>query len=213
MRWWAGWMLLAGCNGKSDDAGDGEGDTDTDTDTDSDTDTDTDVPTAPSPLECPPGPCDGDPTGNWNILGACVDDPRFADIEAECPGNTVTLYGVGIDGTMSFNATDYTFYVNGGTTGIGISIPPECNTGCLNYELPDLGVRCDTTGLGGCECTGSTGTSTWLDSGTWTRSGSTLTLESAATGSSRTIDVCATGDVIWFYDPNRDVSVAGVPVP
>ena len=211
MRLWI--LLWAACSDTGDGAGSGDGGpTDADTDADTDTDTDTDSGGgAPVPLICAEAACDGDPTGDWTIYGECMDDPRFAEIEADCPGNTVTLYQLSADGSVSFSALgDYAFYVGYGSTGIGIVVPPACNEGCLTYELPDLGVACTTTGEGGCECNGAASVGSWYDSGTWTRDGGTLALQSASTLGIRNVEVCASGTQIWLYDPNSGSALGGV---
>ncbi len=209
MRTVAWLFVLAACGEKPSDS-----DTDTDTDTDADTDTDTDTDSGPALLTCATSGCEGDVLGNWTIQGECFDDPQFAEVEGRCPGIEVDLYAGSADGTMNFNASgQYSFSVPGGTTGIGIVVPPECNEGCLTYELTDYDVRCETTGLGGCTCSGSVNTSIWVDGGTFVQNGSTLALHSDATGSDRTIDVCAEGTVVWFRDLVRERAVGGVATP
>jgi hypothetical protein len=212
MKVWPWLAVLAACGGGDGDAtGDAAGDADTDVDSDTDADTDTDTDIDPeAPLECLDAACAGSVVGKWVILGQCYDDPRLAEIEGECPGIAVTLYGLGGDGTVQFGASGQYNFDAGGTTGIGIVVPPECNTGCLTYELPDLGVTCITTGPGGCECTGAPGTSGWYDAGTFTEDNGAVELLSTSSGGSRAIEACVDGTVIWLYDPNRDVSISGV---
>ena len=127
-------------------------------------------------IDCSFEACGGDPVGSWNIDGAC--SPSTGGIDEDCPDATL-VQSVSYSGTWNFEA-DMTYRVDGqALQTVQGSFPRTCLGQIASCEdLADSGLTCRTAG-DRCEC--NSVSSQPLDlTGTWTSSGSTLSLDGAS---------------------------------
>lgn len=139
--------------------------------------------------------CGGDPTGSWDVAGACS-APEQTTIE-ECPQATVTRTSA-VSGSWSFqDDLDYEFELD--TSDIfSIRAPLSCLqredqpaiTSC--EQASTQGVVC-TTSVDVCDCRQVT-TSTSTATGTWAAVDSTLTLTDDFGTVTATYDFCREDD-------------------
>ena len=124
-------------------------------------------------LECSFEACGGDPVGTWNIDGAC--SPATGGTDEDCPGATL-VRSVTYAGTWNFEA-DMTYQVDGqALETLQGSFPRTCLGQISRCEdLAEEGLTCRTAGER-CECSGVSSEPFDLV-GTWTSSGSSLTLD------------------------------------
>jgi hypothetical protein len=126
-------------------------------------------------VDCSFDACGGDPIGAWTIDGACAPSTGVGD---QCPGATV-VQSVSYSGSWSFDA-DMTYAVDGQTlSSVQGSFPRSCLGQVARCEdLADDGLTCRTSG-DRCECS-SLETEPFEIAGTWTASGSELTLDGSS---------------------------------
>jgi len=140
-------------------------------------------------------PCGGDIVGDYNITGTCVNNGTIAMQIAQylpnCPQLTAKLSSFNVTGTESFNA-DMTYNADEMVTASGLAmVPPSClmSSGitltCAELDLLLQQLIATMPGqLQAAHCTGSTTCSCsfvlapmhLLQSGTYTTSGTNLTL-------------------------------------
>ena len=127
-------------------------------------------------VDCSFEACGGDPVGAWTIDGAC--SPTTNGTDEDCPGATL-VRSVSYSGTWTFDA-DMTYEVDGQTLqSLQGSFPLSCLGQVATCEdLADEGIDCHTAG-DRCECN-SVSSAPYTLAGTWTSSGSTLTLDGAS---------------------------------
>jgi hypothetical protein len=149
----------------------------------------------------PPGclqfaPCGGDVVGTWSFLGTCTDIAgQSALLAAACPGAAINAFGVSITGTFTFNADSSYTASNWHEVFVATeTLPLSCagGTTCADGN----GTETDTTGGSTVNVTTTcTGTSTCAcrvngtfdvssDVGTWTTTGTALTMDGVATSTS-----------------------------
>jgi hypothetical protein len=160
-------------------------------------------------------PCAGDPTGIWNITTVCADTSLFASIfkDLPCPTATASLANVTTTGIASFNA-DKTYSLSEIASGsLNVVFPSSClvmngiRRTCLQL-IDELANRVDSNGNGffsSISCMGANGCGTCSaaltpqsmvsDSGTWSTSGTNITLMSA-TNSNSSLPYCVQGNAI-----------------
>ena len=124
-------------------------------------------------VDCSFEACGGDPVGVWTIDGACA--PTAGGGDGDCPGATI-VQSVSYSGSWTFD-DDMTYTVDGQTlTSVQGSFPQSCLGQVASCEdLADDGLTCETSG-DRCECN-SLRSEPFEIAGTWTASGSTLTLD------------------------------------
>jgi len=150
--------------------------------------------------------CGGDPTGTWTLTSSCLDTTalRQAFLQGsmgKCPQATVGA-NITPTGTLALNA-DLTYVANftlGGNTTI--NIPTSCLNGATCADLSaalQLDISADPTiqsascsGSGTCACTEVLVPQPVNESGTYTKSGSSLTL-TATGGTPATDSYCVSG--------------------
>jgi hypothetical protein len=154
-------------------------------------------------------PCGGDVVGNWRISGACLDSAALSmDIGMACPGATINISLVNVSGSASFNA-DLTYTVTQSASFTAQeTIPASCLTsGGLTLTCAQLdqqlqqqiamdpstfqSARC--SGSSSCTCTFTIAPQTSTDTGTYTTSGTTLSITSSD-GSTSSNGYCVQGN-------------------
>lgn len=143
-------------------------------------------------LSCGTTPCGGDPVGVWTIGGTCVSGAASSE---DCPEATFTS-SVEQTGTVEVNA-DMTYSVDVTTAGVSRgTIPISCFQGLLTdcSQLNDEEISCEAAGDDACSCTVTINDQT-LESGTWSVTGNTITLDDGA-GGVDTSDFCVAGDAM-----------------
>jgi hypothetical protein len=142
-------------------------------------------------------PCGGDLIGTWRFLGACAaDETTFTALAgARCAGATVSRFGVGVSGSITFNA-DLTYNAQGWNTSFDetSTFPESCGNGtsCAGQNLSVTSTdgsfsNLTCTGSGVCACRAS-GLSAVTETGTYTTTGFQFQLVGPTT--SRTRSYC-----------------------
>lgn len=125
-------------------------------------------------------PCGGDVVGTWNFVGACRSSTLLTDLttelQANCPGASVTSFDIHLSGTFTFNA-DLTYSTNASQTVTATEVLPLSCTGfsscaAVQSASPTSVVTC--TGTTTCTCR-VVGTPPGVETGTYTTSGTNLT--------------------------------------
>ncbi|WP_437571046.1 hypothetical protein [Sorangium sp. So ce542] len=134
--------------------------------------------------------CGGDPTGTWTIEETCLDASTFAELTESCDAE-IDASGVAMVGTAEFRA-DSTYVTTSTLQGpMKIVYPPSCLTmegvtiTCeqLDASLQEVvrdgallaSASCVAAGQG-CACTLVLAGSTTTGEGTWSVSGTSLTM-------------------------------------
>lgn len=143
---------------------------------------------------CGVAPCAGDVVGNWQASSACIDEVALnmdflTEIMGSCPTASLDVVSLIPSGTVAF-AADMTFtdtLVVSST--MNINFPAACIPGVACSMLTEVlqslvgangvtSVSC--AGSSGCTCTMAQTIDSIDGSGTWSTSGTTLTLTAAA---------------------------------
>ncbi|KYG11206.1 hypothetical protein BE21_58100 [Sorangium cellulosum] len=136
--------------------------------------------------------CGGDPTGSWTIEETCLDPSMFAELTETCDA-TIDISGVEMVGTAEFKP-DSTYVTTSTMEGpMKIVYPPSCLTmegvtitcaqlDATMQELLAQGIATFTSAScvaagAGCACTLVLGETTTTGAGTWSVSGSSLTVQ------------------------------------
>jgi hypothetical protein len=144
-------------------------------------------------LGCDSAACGGDPVGEWEIAGACIDaELDFAS--DDCPGATGSISGFQFAGSITF-ADDGT-----GTNNVMSDItiranfPGECLMGA-SCEALEGALRGDDEDMNAVSCSGSSSCSCTArlvsdeaTAFTWSTSGNTITIDGQSS------DYCVQGD-------------------
>lgn len=148
-------------------------------------------------------PCGGDVVGSWELKDACFD---VAALEAEsreaCPGFRLLRLDLLISGTVTFTATAYTSSATSMVT-FEETIPADCPL-VGGMTCAELGATLEATGGGQCSgdtvctCSGTTSGQVFGASGTYTISGTTLSLTETGTGLVESGDYCVSDGAIHF---------------
>jgi hypothetical protein len=149
-------------------------------------------------------PCGGDVVGSWTVADSCIgvpqeDTDQLDALKQQCPQLT---YRTSSDaaGIALFTADTYAFGF-AATATIKLRFPASCigGLGCaaagqlLGSYLAAAGSSLTCTGSGNCDCT-VTATVPYADSGTYTKSGTTLTLTGA--GGTSPLPYCVEGSTL-----------------
>jgi hypothetical protein len=179
----------------------------------------------PSPFTA----CGGDPTGTWQVAASCLAPSPAPSAVGMCAGvsfvgtdlqswtggvpslNPRLAEGALDQGSVTFNADhSYESAIGGSTEGtyhfesscLGVYHAHDCSAlaSTLQGMLPPnyLGLTC--TADDGCDCSFRFVT-VWGDEGTWTVSGTTLTLNSSVQAASQEADLCAGGASLQISAP------------
>ena len=170
-------------------------------------------------------PCGGSVAGTWNVSGACFKSSTLdATLGAECAGATVALAVTQISGTVALNG-DLT-YATTTTAALALqeALPPAClqavglTCAALDQQFKQMMATDPTilsagcTGSGTCICSLRTAPRTSSETGTYTTSGTTLTL-TASDGSSESNEYCLQGNElhVMALDPAMPIDAMGRP--
>jgi hypothetical protein len=134
-------------------------------------------------------PCGGNIVGSWQLTSECVDvESLQPTAQTACVDASITAAIVSVSGNLTFNA-DMSYTESATTTAIFVwHFPASCLNGATcdafgsaaQQGLP-AGVTFTCTGPADCDCTeGTIGTGS--DSGTYSTSGSVLSITSDTTG-------------------------------
>ena len=143
--------------------------------------------------------CGGDPTGDWDVAGACA-APTTTTFE-ECPEGTITQTTL-VSGSWDFQADMTYSYSLQNTMVTTIRAPLECLNEQRGEELPPIatceelngnGVVC-TTQAELCDCRVISDPQPTEQAGTWAATGSTLTLTDDFGSVLATYDFCREDD-------------------
>ncbi len=165
-------------------------------------------------------PCGGDVVGNYNITAACL---TLASMEMPlegCPGATVNVGKIGVSGTASFNA-DMTYSMTETlTASASETIPASClmmngiTLTCqqldqaiqqLVAENPDVYQSAHCVGSSACTCSFTVAPQTMTESGTYTTSGTTLTLSGGGGG-----EYCVQGNELHLISIDMTMPTASM---
>lgn len=126
-------------------------------------------------------PCGGDVVGTWNLLGACHSATLLSDLttelQASCPGASVSVYDIDISGTITFN-TDLTYASN---VNEMLKVTETLPLACLGFascaEVTSASAESTVTCTGTTTCTCHVVASpAGTETGTYTTSGTNLTI-------------------------------------
>ena len=135
-------------------------------------------------------PCGGDVVSTWKFAGACVNDAAAsATLAALCPGATINVSSLSVSGSITLNS-DLSY--SGSSVSVSEtateSIPLSCSgaASCAGLSTSANGMTVTCSGTSVCSCrVSSTASGTAAGalggSGTYSISGTTLTLQSSAT--------------------------------
>jgi hypothetical protein len=145
-------------------------------------------------------PCGGDLTGTWQIDTVCADSGSLTNAfqDPQCPTAMAALGPVSVSGTLSFNG-DKSYTVTELSSGsIIVTLPPACltvNGITLNCAQVQQGIEtaaaADTpptfssvtcSGTTSCTCSMTFPKMVMNDAGTWSTSGTNLTIISTTQG-------------------------------
>jgi len=207
-------MLFVGCTGTKDSATDGttddtgnnsadadtDADTDSDTDADADTDTDTDT---DADADCSSVPiCGGDPTGLWNATQVCADTTERP--MGGCDGGYVKVLDTSMTGTLEFSSdASYSVDIATMTVTMLYHFPAECipSMTCAEVEAEESppGSTCVEV-ADGCDCTSVQTDSGFPEEGTWSVSGTDVSMETTS-GDENVLPFCVDGNDLWLSPP------------
>jgi hypothetical protein len=126
-------------------------------------------------------PCGGDVVGTWSFLGACRTPAvlqNFNDnLQASCPGASITALDIDISGTVTYNA-DLTYAANVTETIRATEIFPLSCLGfasCADVVSSNTESTVSCTGTTTCTCRVA-GAPPMIETGTYTTAGTDLTM-------------------------------------
>lgn len=165
---------------------------------------------------CGATPCGGDVVGTWQVLRSCFEDTTTTD--ASCPGSTIGLSNVQQTGSVTFGADGS--YVSDGAVSFDFtqSLPLTCvmdgGGSCALYELLFQSIAgngtCSETATT-CDCSASISAQPSSATGTYTTSGSTLTVTQAG-GMPNAGQYCVEGSTLHLHSDGFSPSTMGTSV-
>ena len=157
-------------------------------------------------------PCGGDVVGVWSVTDSCLSGTD--DLSSTCAGLSADL-SLSVSGTTTYNA-DQTFTAT--VTGSGTTVyhyPAACIPGTatctqLGQTLMAIGmyssVTCTTDSGGICNCVAITTVAPTTEMGTYSTSGSTLSV--TQNGTTSTSPYCVNGDLLYEMNAPGDGGAA-----
>ncbi len=153
-------------------------------------------------VDCSFSACGGDPTGSWSIEGTCYDASGFLEeFQQQCPEATGGV-GLNAEGTYDLEG-DQSFTISVSLTiRTRLTVPAACLqqglTSCAQLNSEDL--VCNGNPEVDCDCTFDQNEDI-SESGTWSSSGSTLTLDDE---SPQDFIFCVEGDTLKIQNIPED---------
>ncbi|MGA7124463.1 MAG: hypothetical protein WBY94_30455 [Polyangiaceae bacterium] len=158
--------------------------------------------------------------GTWKIVDAC-ESASPGTASASCPGETVQVSSVSAAGTITLNA-DMTYSSSVSTSAtVVLSIPMSCiSSGGVTITCDQLGMAasaldggditsCTTSGSN-CNCSASASSPTTSDSGTYSISGTTVTITSANGGTASMEGYCVQGNTLHILSLSSTMSAGAM---
>ncbi len=167
--------------------------------------------------DCTFGACGGDLTGTWSITGACADIPDAANpFAAQCAEATFDV-NLELTGSITFNA-DKTYDQNFTSAGhFSYTLPASClaaaGAPASCDEMSDPGdpangdaptVCTGDPATTGCTCSQDGTPETSVKTGTWSSSGTTLTMTDSDSTEPSSVEYCANGSDGRFQTVESD---------
>ena len=166
-------------------------------------------------------PCGGDVTGTWKITSVCQ-QPQSADLGdgGSCPGQMLQVSLVGLDGTVTFGGGSFTSAITGGAASEMLTEPTSCfgaNTSVLSCDQLSTALMESDAGTTGscavsgsnCICNGTVTVQPTTSSGTYTISGTSLSLTLAnSTTGPQSDGYCVQGNTLYL-DASAASSMTG----
>ena len=170
-------------------------------------------------------PCGGDVVGTYNVSAACFDSAALSmQIGMDCPGASVSISGLKVSGTGSFNA-DLTYSINETISASLVeTFPPSCLTmsgvtvtcaqldqsiQALLIQNPGTYQSAHCSGSSSCSCTFVLASHTTSETGTYTTSGTTITTTDS-TGTSSSTPYCAQGNELHMLQVDMTMAMGKV---
>jgi hypothetical protein len=163
-------------------------------------------------------PCGGDVVGSWSLLGGCENIAEAnAELQASCAGEAIRGFALSFSGQLTFNA-DSTYTTGNWRESVHASetVPLSCagapSCASLNQTTSDAN---STTSI---SCTGSTTCSCQIaatnnltsDAGTFTVTGTSLTMSGPQTSGS--FSYCVQGELLHLMSVSTTLDSTGQPV-
>ncbi len=147
-------------------------------------------------LDCSFVACGGDIVGDWSISGGCVDDGGNNGLNELCATATIDV-DFDTTGTVSFGA-DGKFSSNVASSGsLALNLPKEClpalGGSCEDFSSA-LDSPCTTAADGSCACIIPADDNTAGDMGTYSVSGTSLTMTSTSSIAPDELEYCVEGN-------------------
>lgn len=166
-------------------------------------------------------PCGGDVTGTWKITSTCL-APVAVDLgdAGVCPGEMLELSFLDYEGTVTFSAGSFNSTLTTGAVGETFTEPTSClgqNTAATTCaELSAALLQNDAGATGGCSisgsncvCSGMMMVAAQTSAGTYTTSGTSITLTTANSSNGPETDgYCVEGNTL-YVDSSAASSMMG----
>jgi len=146
-------------------------------------------------------PCGGDVVGTWSFLGACTNVAALSqELSTDCPGASINAFGIAFTGTVTFNA-DSTYTATNWHESFAATetVPLSCADGASscaegNESSSDttpggmVSITTTCSGTSTCTCRVNGTITVSSDTGSWTTTGSALSMNGASTAT--TLSYC-----------------------
>jgi hypothetical protein len=139
--------------------------------------------------------CGGDIVGRWQLVSTCGPSTYPMTMGSCTEPYTVERIGVTVTGTMEFlsDGTCSESMTFSGTSRM--TYPAACLTiGGYTVTCNQLGTGCVAASAGGCACTTTVANQTLAATGTYSTSGSALTIQTTTSSSPSQYEYCAQGN-------------------
>ncbi len=150
-------------------------------------------------------PCNGPVVGTWKAAAACATAGFVMNLQGTCPAGTISGVTATQSGTYTFNA-DLTYSIAvTGQLSYDAANPASCNPGGMSCaalaaaESALSGGTLTCTGSGSCNCQGSFA-ETDTETGTYSVSGTVITLVNSAGGYTLQQSYCVQGNTLHILD-------------
>ena len=172
-------------------------------------------------------PCGGNIVGTWKVVTTCSNASAPSGLMTGCAGETVSSSSTSASGTFTFNA-DMTYSVSiSESNSETVTIPTSCFTsqggvsvscselgqvfgaGTSSSDAGGLSVMCGTSGSN-CSCTIDLSVQNANGSGTYSTSGSNLTIVAANGSGMGNVDgYCVSGNTLHLIASANDGGTTG----
>jgi len=172
-------------------------------------------------------PCGGNVVGNYNIGAACLDSAALnmdMNLIPSCPGATVSISGLNVSGSASFNADMSYTVTETVSASASEAIPASClTTNGVTVTCAQLDQAIQTlitqnpgtyqsghcSGSGSCTCNFTTAPMAMTETGTYTTSGTTITTTDS-TGTSSSSQYCVQGNELHIVQVDMTMAMGKI---